>query len=199
MSRRTKYIDLNDIELEDKYDPAQRMQKARLSRRAQLELMEKPPRPAKPPRYKKKRSDFIAAIEGSGGIIQLIADRMGCTWETVRRYLQNPDPKWDRVRVAYNSAVEAGIDTAESTIIEMIGQRKDLAVAAQTARWFLGHKRANIYGEKATVTHEGTVRVNQLNVTLDTLDLPLDVKRMILEKMDAKEEELKQKQLADER
>lgn len=136
-------------------------------------------------------SQVIAAIRGSGGIKQLIADRLGCSWTTVYLCLSREGPGWDRVRTAYRDECERIGDLAEEAIKDCITQRRDLAVASQNARWFLSrrHKERG-FGDESKVTVQGgdkPIQVQATKYTLDDLDLPLEVRKEILKAIEKKE------------
>ena len=77
-------------------------------------------------RYSAER--VIAAIPESAGIISTIAKRLGCNWDTVRRYID----KYPTVRRAYEQERERVIDMAEDQVISAI-ERGDVG----TAKWYL--------------------------------------------------------------
>ena len=74
---------------------------------------------------------FISAIPGSGGIVSIIADRVGCAWNTARKYID----KHPTVRVAYNAECEKVLDAAESVILGKIKEKDE-----QIAKWYLTMK-----------------------------------------------------------
>jgi hypothetical protein len=81
---------------------------------------------------------FIKAIEGSGGLITTIAARVGCTWNTAKRYIEH----YVTVQAAYLDECERINDMAQSKLMEAI---KDGDVA--TAKWWLAKKRKAEFGE----------------------------------------------------
>ena len=66
------------------------------------------------PKFSKKQ--FLAAIEGSGGIVLLVARRLSCHPQTVNEYL-NRDPE---LREQLDREKECMIDAAESTLMNLI-------------------------------------------------------------------------------
>lgn len=98
----------------------------------------------RPKKY--SRMDFLVAIEGSGGIIDIIRKRLGCTWNTA--YLRI---KKDKVlQQAYNDACEVVLDDAENAIQTSIrgGNTAD-------AKWYLAVKgKHRGYGD--VISGEGT-------------------------------------------
>jgi len=93
-----------------------------------------------------KASDFIQAIPGTGGIISTIKQRVGCSYNTVRRYVDN----YPTVAAALHEERERMLDLAESTIIGALAER-DLA----TSKWFLTVKGGE-RGYAPTSKHEHT-------------------------------------------
>ena len=61
-------------------------------------------------------SQFIQAIPGTGGIITAIADRIGCTWHTVRRYID----RHPTVKAAWEAERYKITDKARHNIIKAI-------------------------------------------------------------------------------
>jgi hypothetical protein len=89
---------------------------------------------------------FIAAIDKSGGLITTIAARVGCSWNTAKKYIeQHPT-----VKAAYLDECERINDLAQSTILKSI-QEGD----AQMAKWWLAKKRKVEFGDSVDVTSGG--------------------------------------------
>jgi hypothetical protein len=87
---------------------------------------------------------FIDAIPGTGGIVSAIARKVGCDWNTVKRYLDT----YPTVRAAYDAECEAVLDMAESTLLKAI---KDGETA--DAKWYLTKKgKHRGYGDAMEVT-----------------------------------------------
>ena len=74
---------------------------------------------------------FIKAIPGSAGIITTIAERVGCDWNTAKKYIN----LYTSVRKAYENECECLKDEAESTIITAL-KAKDLPMS----KWYLMQK-----------------------------------------------------------
>lgn len=89
---------------------------------------------------------FIDNIPGSGGIIATIANRVGCTWHTAKKYIT----EMPTVAAAYADEIETVNDVAESTLIRAI---KDGDVAS--AKWWLTKKRKEQFGEALDLTSAG--------------------------------------------
>lgn len=85
---------------------------------------------AKPNQY--KAQDFIDAIKNSGGIISTIAARVGCNWNTAKKYIT----EYATVQKAYQDECEKMLDMAESTVLGAIRDDKDVP----TAKWYLTMK-----------------------------------------------------------
>jgi len=79
--------------------------------------------------------EILAAVYGSAGIMQVIAMKLGCTRETVARYIE----KYPEVRQAFIEERESAIDFAEAAVLKAIqgdpasGTPPDVV----TARWYL--------------------------------------------------------------
>ena len=78
-----------------------------------------------------KAQDFIDAIPGTGGIISTIAKRVGCAWNTAKRYIT----EYATVAKIYSDECEAITDLAELTIIKAIKDGD-----THTAKWYLTMK-----------------------------------------------------------
>ena len=87
-------------------------------------------------------AQFISAIENSGGIISTIAKRVGCTWNTAKRYIDD----YATVQEAYNDECERVSDIAESVLIQSM-EGGDVA----SAKWWLSKKRKRQFGESIDV------------------------------------------------
>lgn len=106
-----------------------------------------------------KAADFIKAIEGSGGIISTIANRVGCSWNTAQKYVK----EYPTVADAYNEEIERVIDLAEGVLIKNIQNAAKQAQAGHDVdtadvKWFLSRKaKSRGYVERQEVEHSGTV------------------------------------------
>lgn len=63
-----------------------------------------------------KASDFIQAIPGTGGIITAISKKVGCDWNTTKKYIT----EYATVQQAYQAEVEGVTDLAEVKLIEAV-------------------------------------------------------------------------------
>lgn len=89
----------------------------------------------------------LEAIEGSGGVMLGISKRLGCNWDTARRYVN----KWETTRKAFDAEKQKILDLAESTVYKAI---KDGDV--QSAKWVLatlGRDRG--FSERQELVHSG--------------------------------------------
>jgi hypothetical protein len=89
---------------------------------------------------------FIDAIPGTGGIIATIAKRVGCTWHTAKKYIED----YVTVQQAYQDECEAVNDMVVSTILTAI---KDGDVAS--AKWWAARKRKGEFGDALDITSGG--------------------------------------------
>ena len=87
---------------------------------------------------------FIDAIPGTGGIISAIARKVGCEWNTAKKYID----QYPTVRAAYDAECEAMLDLAESTVLKNIKDGD-----TQDAKWYLTKKgKRRGYGDAVEVT-----------------------------------------------
>lgn len=134
------------------------------------------------------KTKFLKALSGTGGNKTQIADRLRVSWLTVQHYLKREG--WEDVVEAYRAEVEKVGDLAEEAIVHAIGQRFDLNVATQNARWLLSRKRYQDRQlmDKIEVEGGGTqVNVTQNTISIDTLNLPVEVRRELLAAIEARE------------
>lgn len=101
------------------------------------------------PRY--TREHVLAAIRGSGGIMQVIATRLGCDWRTARDYVQ----RWQETRNAYDDEREVLLDYAEVAVAKAT-KEGDL----RAAMWVLSRLgRHRGWGGSLDVTARGDVDI----------------------------------------
>jgi hypothetical protein len=75
---------------------------------------------------------FISAMPGSGGIVSTIARRVGCDWQTAKKYIDT----MPSVQRAYQNECETVADMAESVLVKSI-QEGDTG----DAKWYLSRIR----------------------------------------------------------
>ncbi len=85
---------------------------------------------------------FIEAIPDSGGIISTIAKRVGCDWQTAKKYVT----KYPMIRTAYENECNRIDDMVVSTVLSAI-EDGDIA----TAKWWLAKKRRAEFGDQLDV------------------------------------------------
>lgn len=104
---------------------------------------------------------FIDAIPKSAGIISTIAARVGCSWATARKYIN----EYSTVKAAYDAEAQKPLDMAESVIYgninaayaklkanEKAGIRGETVDSAD-AKWLLSRKgKDRGYVERQEVT-----------------------------------------------
>jgi len=110
---------------------------------------------------------FIKAIKGSGGIISVISNRIGCDWHTAKRYITD----YATIKQAYDNECESVIDLSESLVItniqfarakqeaikkkleaQQIGAENLEQVDSGDAKWWLTKKgKGRGFGEKIDI------------------------------------------------
>jgi hypothetical protein len=176
------------------------VQEAVMAKRADMLLLaraaskrkffEDPPvtRGRKRPCKRISRKRFLRALEGTGGLKTLLAERLGCAVATIDNILKRDG--WEEIQEAYLVEIERVGDLAEKTLISSIQQTEDPQLAATSAKWYLSRRcKKRGYADESKVTYEGgeePIRVAHV-VAIDSLDLPLDVRRQILEGVERKE------------
>lgn len=92
-------------------------------------------------RYRKKisKKKLMEAIEGSGGIISVVAKRLNVSWHTAKKAIEeNPETKQ-----IYDDESDRILDVAENVILKAI-KNNDVS----TAKWYLSNKgKFRGYGE----------------------------------------------------
>jgi len=62
------------------------------------------------------REKVLKAVTGCGGVVQTVAQRLGCSWKTAKRYID----KWTSTREAFEAELETILDIAESVLFRNI-------------------------------------------------------------------------------
>ena len=101
---------------------------------------------------------FLAAIPGSAGIVTTIAKRVGCSWNTAKKYIQ----KYATVNRAWLDEKEKILDLAETKLIEQISDGEMWAVKYYLATQ--GKKRG--YTEKQEIA----IDIDMGNLTDEQLE-----------------------------
>ena len=89
---------------------------------------------------------FIDAIPGSGGIVTTVAKRVGCSWQTAKKYIDT----YPTIKQAYQDECEEINDMVVSVILKAI---RDGDIA--TAKWWASRKRKQEFGDAIDVTSGG--------------------------------------------
>jgi len=89
---------------------------------------------------------FIKAIPGSGGIIATIAERVGCSWNTAKKYVDTKPT----VSEVYQDECERIDDMAVSIVLKAIREGD-----VSTAKWWLSKKRRQTFGENIDISSTG--------------------------------------------
>jgi len=103
---------------------------------------------------------FIDAIPGSGGIVSTIAARVGCAWNTAKKYID----EYATVAKAYQDEQERALDRAESVVFGNIAlalkalqaEGRTEQVDSSDAKWLLARKgKERGYVERVQQEHSG--------------------------------------------
>ena len=107
-----------------------------------------------------KAEQFINAIKGSGGIVSTIAKRVGCDWNTAKKYVDT----MPTIKAAYDAECESVLDLAEVKLIENIEDGDMGAIKYMLST--KGKKRG--YVEKQQVEQQSiTLNIDDLNSLSD--------------------------------
>lgn len=93
-----------------------------------------------------KVKDFVKAIPNTGGLITVIAKKVGCDWHTAKKYILKSAVLTTMVEDE-KSRVD---DTAENVIIQAI-----VSGDIQTAKWWLERKRRDEFSTRTDITSDG--------------------------------------------
>jgi hypothetical protein len=66
----------------------------------------------------------LAAIEGSGGVVQKVAEELSCDWHTARRYIN----RWTKTRELFQGELNEALDLAESQLFEAVKRGESWAI-----------------------------------------------------------------------
>ena len=150
------------------------------------------PRPPRKPRRKSRsrlpKRTVRRAIEGSYGNKKTIQERLGCAYSSIDGLLNRKG--WEDLKEQFEFEKERLNDLAEDVLVETMEGGAHPAVASANARWVLerlGKSRG--YGKEETVNIQGGDRPITVEHTIpvENLDLPLPVRRMILEAIERQE------------
>jgi hypothetical protein len=98
---------------------------------------------------------FIDAIPKTGGVISDIADKVGCSWHTAKKYIE----EYSTVNEAWQSERNRITDKARNNIIRAI-EHNDL----QMSKWWLQVMDEEfVPRERREVEQSGTIQVEYVN------------------------------------
>ena len=98
-------------------------------------------------KYKPKQ--VAAALEAAGGLINLAAEKLGCDWHTVKRYID----EYEDVAAAYDAANELQLDLSEGMLFRLRDEAESETVRIRAAEFHLNKKgRRRGYGDRMDVT-----------------------------------------------
>lgn len=128
-------------------------------------------------RHYLSQKKFINAIQESGCLKTEIARQCGCTLKMVEKGLL----KWPEAAEAFRMELEKMGDAAKQTVAEMMTQRRDFGVAANTSKWWLERKLKH-EGFGASLAVEGGDKPISINQNITPLDiLPLEQRVQVLQ------------------
>lgn len=114
--------------------------------------------------------DFIKAIPNTGGVISTIAKKVGCTWDTAKRWIETSPT----VKKVYDNEVAVVGDMALSNVIKKI---EDGHLGASF--WYLS-KKVEGFEDKSKIDHGGSIEthsVPEMVGALQEADKQLERKR----------------------
>lgn len=148
------------------------------------------PLPLGPTEFTKE--EFINAIPGTWGNLLSISKNLGVIRQTVVRYLKKED--WSDVREMVLEEEDAAADESLESVKASIKNKNpliDYSNATLNARWYLERRRRNKFGNESKTIVEGginPIRVNAVTIPVEALNLPVELKRKLLEHVDQQEQ-----------
>lgn len=119
---------------------------------------------------------MISALKSKKGLVYLAAKKIGCTPQTIyNRAKISP-----AVEECINTQRGEIIDTAEERLFQAVNAREPWAVALVLKT--IGHKRG--YIDRSKVYHKNAppeIDTGGVRIRIDSLDLPLETRRQILD------------------
>lgn len=115
------------------------------------------------------KDDVLTAINGSYGIMSRVAERLGVSWPTAKKYVD----MYEETKAAMLSEVEKSLDLAEQCVINQIQMDN-----SQDAKWYLSKKgKHRGYGDQVDLNHSGTLAIEQppTRVTVEVVGGYLEV------------------------
>lgn len=94
-----------------------------------------------------KAKTFVNAMPGTGGVISTLADKVGCAWNTAKKYID----EYPTVKLAYDNECSRVTDVAKSVIIHEIVTNRDTS----TAKWWVLHKARDEFATRQEITGAG--------------------------------------------
>lgn len=91
-------------------------------------------------------AQFIEAVPGSGGLISVIAAKIGCSWQTAKKYIET----MPTIKTVYDDECAKVDDLAVKTVIDSM-RGGDVG----TAKWWLAKKRREEFGDNLDITTGG--------------------------------------------
>lgn len=162
------------------------LQRAHARRR--IILSQRPRKIPKPRRPIVTKRAFMNALDGTAGSLRLIAEKLGINRQTCTKLLHREG--WEDIHEAWIAEQDKVADLAEEAIQDAITQRLDFATSSRTAQWLLSRARHRDRKmmEESKLVHEGGDKPVQVSggIPIESLDLPLEVKRVILEAAEKK-------------
>jgi len=136
---------------------------------------------------------LLKAIPGTGGVMGRIAKNAGCGYNTAVKAFESNEAKWDECRAEFAVEKQSIGDAAEHTMQYLVNQRIDFATARKAAEFILSRKfKDRGYGDVSTLKIESDnplIQMNQNNVNIADLPLPLKIKVAILEAIEKYQKE----------
>jgi hypothetical protein len=132
------------------------------------------------------RENFIKALENSCGILPRIAKKLFIAVGTLRIYLHKPENA-DLIGLV-NEERESFVDHAEAALRRSMVQKVDHRTVLNAARFVLTTKGKDRGWQKSSntnITVNGQINHTAAIIDLSTLNLPLEVRRDLLSRIEA--------------
>ena len=132
--------------------------------------------------------NMAKAIRGSCGLIRKVAARLMCKSETVRCWLNKVGH--EKYKEMLREEAEGFVDAAEHTVYRSMVQDYDTRTALNAARFVLERKGRDRGWQKEVIIQGGLVHQHQHIIDVTKLDLPIDVRRELLARLEAQNQDV---------
>lgn len=132
------------------------------------------------------RTRFLKALPGTFGLALRLAKKLDVHPNTLRQWLRKPENQ--DLQPIIQKEKDSITELAEESVTFLIKQNDDLSEKGKNSRWML-ERREERFTPRKEITIEGGKNplVHTNLVDLSTVNLPLDLRKRMLEQIDKKD------------